>query len=94
MAYASPSKSSVGVRELKQQASSIIRRVRESGEVVSITYRGKVVAKLVPVVPDDERLAETLKVWAELDALADEIGTHWPEGQSAAEAVREQRREA
>ena len=94
MADASASKSSVGVRELKQQASSLIRRVRERGEVVTITYRGKIVAKLVPVVPDDERLAETSKVWAELDALADEIGAQWPEGQSAAEAVQEQRREA
>ena len=93
MAYASPSNSSVGVRELKQQASSIIRRVRESGEVVSITYRGKVVAKLVPVIPDEERSAEVSMVWAELDALAEEIGAQWPDGQSAAEAVQEQRRE-
>ncbi len=93
MAYASPSTTSVGVRELKQQASSLLRRVRERGEVISITYRGKVVARLVPVVTEDERLAETSRVWAELDALADEIGAHWPEGKSAAEAVQEQRRD-
>ena len=94
MEYESPPKYSVGVRESKQQASSLIRRVREHGEVVSITYRGKIVAKLVPVIPEDERLAETSRVWAELGALVDEIGARWPEGQSAAEAVREQRREA
>ena len=92
MAYASRSTTSVGVRELKQQASSLLRRVRERGEVVSITYRGKVVARLVPVVLEDERLLETSRVWAELDALAAEIGAHWPEGESAAEAVQQQRR--
>ena len=93
MANESPSATTVGVRELKQQASSLLRRVRERGEVVTITYRGKVVARLVPVVPEDERLAETSRVWAELDALADEIGTRWAEGKSAAEAVQEQRRD-
>lgn len=94
MAYASPSATTVGVRELKQRASSLIRRVREHGEVVTITYRGKAVARLVPVVPEDERLEETSRVWAELDALAEEIGGHWPEAKSATEAVQEQRRDA
>ena len=93
MAGASSSATTVGIRELKQQASSLLRRVRERGEVVSITYRGKVVARLVPVVPEEARLAETSRVWAELDALAHEIGAKWPEGKSAAEAVREQRRD-
>ena len=93
MAHPSSSTTSVGVRQLKQQASNLLRRVRERGEVVSITYRGKVVARLIPVANENERLAETSRVWAELDALADEIAAHWPEGKSAAEAVQEQRRD-
>ena len=93
MAHPPPSATTVGVRELKQKASSLLRRVRERGEVVSITYRGKVIAKLVPVISEDQNSAETSRVWAELEALADEIGAHWPEDTSAAEAVREQRRE-
>ena len=38
----------IGVRELKQRASEILRRVREDGASYAITYRGKVVARLEP----------------------------------------------
>ena len=39
----------VGVRELKQRTSDVLRRVRERGEEVEVTLRGRVVARLVPV---------------------------------------------
>ncbi len=39
----------VGIRELKQQASQLVRQVREDGNPVQITYHGKVVAMLIPV---------------------------------------------
>jgi prevent-host-death family protein len=42
---------SVGVRELRQRASELLRRV-EGGESIEITDRGRPVAVLVPV-PDD-----------------------------------------
>ena len=38
----------VGVRELKIHASRILRRLRETQEPVPITYRGQVVAQVVP----------------------------------------------
>ena len=41
---------SVGIRELRQRASELIRRV-EAGETVEITDRGRPVAVLVPL-PD------------------------------------------
>lgn len=81
----------VGVRELKQQTSELIRRVRENGEQVQVTYHGKVVAVLVPVNPAIDEEVET-DTWDELDSLAAEIGAAWPEGVSAAQAVAEQRR--
>lgn len=81
----------VGVRELKQQASELIRAVRETGSQVQVTYHGKVVALLVPVTatvnPETEKHA-----WDELDSLAAEIGARWPKGVSAAQAVSEARR--
>lgn len=80
----------IGVRELKQQASDIIRRVREKKETITITYRGRPVAKLVPV---EDRSAEAQAVWAEMEELAREIGRRWPPDVSAVEAVKEQRRE-
>jgi prevent-host-death family protein len=81
----------VGVRELKQRASELIRMVRENGSEVQITYHGKVVALLIPA----EKVANPLeegRAWAELDHLAAEIGARWPEGVSAVETVSEGRR--
>lgn len=79
----------VGVRELKQQASELIRMVRETGKEVQVTYRGQVVALLIPVNP---KRKDDKDAWAKLDHLAAEIGARWPEGVSAAEAVSEARR--
>lgn len=42
---------SVGVRELQQHASAVIRRVA-TGEEVTVTDRGRVVASIVPVATD------------------------------------------
>jgi prevent-host-death family protein len=80
----------VGIRELKQQASELVRMVRETGKEVQITYHGQVVALLIPVKrthKEDEAAA-----WAKLDSLAAQIGARWPKGVSAADAVTEARR--
>lgn len=81
----------IGVRELKENTSQIIRRVREEKESFNITYRGRVVAWLVPIEapkePEDWR-----DVWADMDETAAQIGKRWRSKRSAAEAVSEQRR--
>jgi prevent-host-death family protein len=81
----------VGIRELKQQASELIRLVRETGSQVQVTHRGQVVALLIPVEPSKNKENEKSS-WASLDALAAEIGARWPKGVSAAHAVSEGRR--
>lgn len=43
----------VGVRELKQNASAVLRRVL-AGESVEITQRGRPVAMLVPLPSEDD----------------------------------------
>ncbi|MEJ2262088.1 MAG: type II toxin-antitoxin system prevent-host-death family antitoxin [Anaerolineales bacterium] len=80
----------VGVRELKQRASELIRMVREEGSEIQVTYRGEVVALLIPVTRSTPQ-AEA-QTWAEIDHLAAEIGARWPAGVSAAEAISESRR--
>ena len=80
----------VGIRELKQQASELVRMVRETGKEVQVTYHGEVVALLIPVKP--KRKKDESKAWAKLDNLAAEIGARWPKGVSAADAVSEARR--
>ncbi len=79
----------VGIRELKQQASELVRMVRETGNEVQVTYHGEVVALLIPVKPARKKAD---RAWANLDNLAAEIGARWPKGVSAADAVSEARR--
>jgi prevent-host-death family protein len=81
----------VGIRELKQKTSELVRKVRENGNEIQITYHGKVVALLIPVNSAQTRVDES-KAWVELDHLAAEIGSRWSPGISAAEAVAEARR--
>ena len=84
---------SVGVRELRARASSILRRVREKHEAVDVTYRGEVIARIVPVRSLAETAASLNAVWTDLDRLSGEIGKHWRVGgKSAAEVVNEGRR--
>lgn len=84
----------VGIRELKEQTSRILRRVREGRETVEVTYRGKVVARLVPVEqPQQIATPEFAAIWADMDQLAAEIGARWPAGVSAADAISADRRE-
>ncbi|HLO31716.1 MAG TPA: type II toxin-antitoxin system prevent-host-death family antitoxin [Anaerolineales bacterium] len=80
----------VGVRELKQQASELVRMVRETGQEVQVTYHGEIVALLIPVKRVQK--ADEAKAWAKLDHLAAEIGARWPKGVSATKAVSEARR--
>ena len=81
----------VGVRELKARTSEILRQVEE-GESVEITKRGKVVARLVPAERPRPTREELDAIWARRERLADEISKYWPEGVTAVDAVREQRR--
>jgi prevent-host-death family protein len=47
----------IGVRELNQQTSRVIERVKR-GEIVEITDRGQLVARLVPVTSIPEPLEQ------------------------------------
>lgn len=81
----------IGAREFKQNASEVLRRVREEGATYTVTYRGKAVAHLTPA-EDASDPAEIERLIAEMDELAHEVGKRWPKGLSAVDAVREQRR--
>lgn len=83
----------IGVRELKEHASRVLRRVRERGEEIEVTYHGRVVARLIPVSRERLRPRASTATWSTLDRVAREIGTRWPKGRSAANTVREGRRD-
>ena len=84
---------SVGIRELSQHTSEIIRRVREKQEEVAITSRGRVVARIVPERDEEELRQGDAEIWRDLRRLGKEISAKWPKGVSAVEAIREQRRD-
>jgi prevent-host-death family protein len=93
--------SRVGVRELKDQASEIIRAVREDRAEYVITYHGRPVAVLMPLeegwLEGETRAAvraasSALQARDEMEALRQEIGRNWKSDKSAVELVSEQRR--
>lgn len=83
----------IGSRELKARLDEVLRQVREHQEVYAITYRGRIIARLIPEPMPQAGAAEFEALWSEMDQLAAEIGQEWPEGISAAQAVSEDRRE-
>jgi prevent-host-death family protein len=61
----------VGLRELRQQASDLVRRV-EAGETVTVTVSGRVAARLVPADRD------TWRTYAEIaDLFAGTADPDW-----------------
>lgn len=84
---------SIGVRELKARTSSVLRQVQDTGEPVEVTVRGRAVARLIPIEPPRAAAEDVWTVWADLDSVAAEIGARWPADITAAQAVREGRRE-
>jgi len=88
----------VGVRELKAHTSEILRQVCEHAEPIEVTNRGQVVARLVPAhesglveQPIDHDVLRAF--WERWDALAAKIGEGLPDQVSAADLVKEGRRE-
>jgi prevent-host-death family protein len=97
---------SVGIRELRERTSEIIRWVRDEGIEIQITHYGQPVARLVPVLPETEEGSSSTdntsagtssedlaSVYTTLDRLAAEIGARWPDGISAVDAVAADRRD-
>lgn len=51
----------VGASEFKAKCLALIDRVRERGEPITITKRGRVVARLVPAADEDDRPWQRLR---------------------------------
>jgi len=61
---------STGVRELRQRASELLRRV-EAGETIEITDRGRPVAVLAPL--PDKRPIDRLRATGDLEAAGSDL---------------------
>ena len=85
----------LGVRELKNRATEVIRNVREKGTEYVVTYRGDPVVIVRPVTEADlNRLerSETDEALAKMKTLAGEIAAAWRSEKSGVELVSEGRR--
>ena len=91
----------VGIRELKNEASEIIRAVREERAEYVVTLRGRPVAVIMPVAEgwqeaEAERAAtavrENADFWDRMAVLGAEIAAKWQSDKTAVELIEEQRR--
>jgi len=85
----------IGVRELKNQTSRVIRAVREEMSEYVVTLRGEPVAVLRPLTEEElQRLRQTEidATLEEMKALAQEVASAWTSEKSGVELVAEQRR--
>jgi prevent-host-death family protein len=86
----------IGVRELKNQTSSIVRQVREAAAEYVITHHGHPVAILRPIRAEDtEKLQKqkSLESWQHLLELGDLLTKSNPSAESAVEILNEMREE-
>jgi prevent-host-death family protein len=81
----------IGSRQLKAHLGAVLRDVREAHAEYAVTYRGRVIARLVPAGAAVAPGTAFESLWSEMDALAAEIGRDWPEHVSAAEAIADDR---
>ncbi len=85
----------VGVRELKNQTSRIIRAVREDLSEYVVTLRGVPVAVLRPWTEAEEQRLRQVEIdtaLAEIRTLAQEVASAWTSEKSGVELIAEQRR--
>jgi prevent-host-death family protein len=85
----------VGVRELRQNLSVYLRRVKE-GEALEVTEHGRTVARLVPArapASEFERLVAEGKVTRGRGSLDDLPAPRGPITDAGTKALREQRRD-
>jgi prevent-host-death family protein len=76
-------KQEIGIRELKNQASSIVRQVREESAEYIITHHGRPVAILRPIHKDDVEDLEKQKAVESWQKLL-EIGSALAQSEPAA----------
>ena len=81
----------VGVRELKERASEIVREVREHRTRYTVTYRGEPVGVLMPLA-EAQKEAEGQEALDRLVQLGQEIGAGWCSPLTSDELLSEMRR--
>ena len=89
----------IGVRELREQTSEVIRRVREERAEYVVTYKGRPVAIILPLDTEQaeaemvQASKKTVSVnWETYERLADELRRAWPSDLSTQDLINAVRR--
>jgi antitoxin (DNA-binding transcriptional repressor) of toxin-antitoxin stability system len=81
-------------RELVARINEILRLIKENGETIEITDKGKVIAHVVPTNASEKAIEKSdAAAWDDLKRLAVELDPYWPENTDAVEIVRNIRRD-
>jgi prevent-host-death family protein len=89
-------KEEIGIRELKNKISSIVRQVREESAEYIITHHGRPVAILRPITEEDTKTLEKQKAvesWHKLLEIGRTLTETEPEAKSAVTTLAEIREE-
>jgi prevent-host-death family protein len=89
----------IGVRELREQTSEVIRRVREEQAEYVVTYQGRPVAVLLPLGAERAE-AEIVRAskgaildsWELYERLAEDLRRAWPDNLSTQDVIDQVRR--
>ena len=89
----------IGVRELRQQTSEVIRRVRQDRAEYVVTYQGRPVAIILPLDAgraEKEMVQASKKAvldgWEQYERLAEELRSAWPSDLSTQDVIDSIRR--
>jgi prevent-host-death family protein len=82
----------MGVKELKKHLSEVLHEIENTGQVIGVSNRGRVVARLVPMRVGQGSKHDPLATIADLDALAVAISASLPDDISVEDTINEIRR--
>jgi len=84
---------SIGIRELREHTTDVLRRVRDEGTALDITWHGQVIARIVPAAPTSAQREQAKANVQAMEALIAEFGALNVPPTDSRTIMREERRE-
>jgi antitoxin (DNA-binding transcriptional repressor) of toxin-antitoxin stability system len=84
----------INVEELREHIDELLQLIKEKGEIIEVTEKGKVIARLMPTIESKQSSTKSDDpAWDALKRIAEELDPYWPKDVDAVEAVRDVRRD-
>ena len=82
----------MGVKELKEHLSEVLHEMQTTGQIIGVSNRGRIVARLVPVRSAQYDKHDPRVTIASLDELAAQISANVPANVSVEDVINDIRR--